>query len=383
MAVKWLDPGGKATQDFSLFTASNVGNVTPTWDGTAECYKFACNVGGTNRDGAYRREGLSGIDSGRFMFDFEISASPSNFVAASNDQNYFFQLFNGSLQRSFSLQMDATRHIVLWDRLSVTLATGSTALAINTRYRLTVAWIITNATAFQIKVFIDGVQEFSITNGGDVRTSLAVFAIGPENFDSTGAAVNLFYNDIYLDDSNGLSDPGDIGITAKRPFANGTLNEFTTQIGAGNSGYGSGHADEVNERPLSETNGWSIQDAALKVEEYTLEAANAGDDDLTGMTIVDFMGWLRAKVGSASTGNIILAGAATNISLDTSYATFVKMAASSTYPSTGAAIGMDTNTVNQLFSLAECGVIVAYTAGGGGDEIVPISHYLATVGGLR
>ena len=54
-------------------------------------------------------------------------------------------------------------------------------------------------------------------------------------------------------------DPGAILVTAKRPFTNGTTEDgFTTQIGASGSGYGSGHTPQVNERPLSQTNGWSV-----------------------------------------------------------------------------------------------------------------------------
>ncbi len=66
-----------------------------------------------------------------------------------------------------------------------------------------------------------------------------------------------YFDDIYVDNGSDLSDPGNVHVTAKRPGSNGLSNGFATQIGSGGSGFGSGHAPQVNERPLSNTNGWS------------------------------------------------------------------------------------------------------------------------------
>ncbi|WP_323162301.1 hypothetical protein, partial [Pseudomonas fluorescens] len=80
-----------------------------------------------------------------------------------------------------------------------------------------------------------------------------------------------------VDDSSALTDPGNIWVAAKRPNANGTTNGFTTQIGSGGSGYGSGHSPQVNERALSTTNGWSMVGAGAAVtEEYNIESKSTG-----------------------------------------------------------------------------------------------------------
>ena len=210
-----------------------------------------------------------------------------------------------------------------------------------------------------INVFLNGVLEISWVNVAMSGTGTAFLQF----MTSTAmlSATFSWFADIYVDDGNTATDPGNIIVTAKRPFANGTLNEWTTQVGAGSSGYGSGHALQVNERPLSLTNAWSITNAALKTEEYTIEGAAVGDLDLTNPNyrIVDYMGWANLKCASAQTGNIIVNGVASNVSLTTTATVFLKAAGSTIYPSGATAIGADTNTVNALFTLAECGILVA------------------------
>ncbi len=180
-------------------------------------------------------------------------------------------------------------------------------------------------------------------------------------YKTAGANKFLNFQHVYIDDVNDLTAPGDIRITAKRPNANGTLIEFTTQIGAGGSGYGSGHSPQVNERPLSTTNGWSIAATAVKTEEYNIEGQTVGDINLSGATLVDYTGWVHAKALIAETGKIRVNNVDTNISLTSTITMFTKIAASTTYPAaTGTDIGILTSATETTVSLYEAGIMFAY-----------------------
>ncbi len=238
---------------------------------------------------------------------------------------------------------------------------GTTILKTNTWYRIGVAYTVTNSTTYTINVFIDGKLEITKSGGGTMSnvTSAALVLIANS---ALGVNVSEWYQDIYVDDSTALTDPGNIIVTNKRPVSAGAANNWTTQIGSGGSGYGTGHSPQVNEQPLSTTNGWSIASSSLIVEDYTIEGASVGDVDVSNprYQLVDFMGWVYFKSGTADTRNIIVAGAASNITTTTAFALYLKIAGSTTYPSTNAAIGMNNNSLVALASLAECGILLAY-----------------------
>lgn len=258
---------------------------------------------------------------------------------------------------NIGIRINSSGVLQLWNNAVAQIGTNGATLSTGIWYRISLAYTITSTTVNRFELFVDGVSSISITNATIALTVSTFFRIGNVN---TNSGLDFRSSDHYIDNSNSLTDTGDIWVTAKRPVADGTSVQFTTQIGAGGSGYGSGHSPQVNERPLSVTNGWSIQSASKQTEEYTIEAKNVGDIDISSATIVDYMGWISCKVGSNSTGNIIVGGTATNISVTTTATLFKKIVGSSTYPAGNTDIGMDTNTVNQLFSLYECGVLVAY-----------------------
>lgn len=270
----------------------------------------------------------------------------------------------------FSLAVNASKHWQFFDRFGSGSTAGSVTLAASQWYHFEAAASITSTSVNTLKLYVNGTLDATATNitllGGITGFNWNLFRLAT-------ASDDYYLDDVVIDDAS-TGTMGAVVCTNKRPNANGTLNEWTTQIGAGGSGYGSGHSPQVNEQPLSTTNGWSFQNAALKVEEYTIEGESTGDVNTTGVTYVDFVGWAYAKVGSASSGRIILAGTATAKALTTSYALISVAAGSTTYPSGANAIGMDNNTVNQLFSMAECGVICIYTPASG----VSISAALMT-----
>lgn len=248
----------------------------------------------------------------------------------------------------------------LWNGSSAQIGADIMTLSTGQWYRISMAYTITSTTINRFEIFVDGVSKLSVTNATITNISTSILRIGNIGFNTT---FDMRSSDHYIDNSNALTDPGNIWVTAKRPNANGTTNGFTTQIGAGGSGYGTGHSPQVNERPNDDTNGWSIITVASAItEEYNIESSSTGDIDISAATIVDYMGWVRTKALNAETAQIIVNNVNTNISVTTSIAFYTKIAGSATYPAgTGTDIGEISANIATTISLYECGIVVAYT----------------------
>lgn len=256
----------------------------------------------------------------------------------------------------------------IWNS-TVQLGSNGSTLTAGTWYRISFAYTLTNTTTYTINTFFNGASDISVTNGSTLAfVTSNKFLLGNSG---TNATLDMRVSDIYIDDSNALTDTGNIWVTAKRPNANGTTNGFTTQIGSGGSGYGTGHSPQVNERPTSSTNGWSMVGAGSAVtEEYNIEGKSVGDIDISSATIVDWVGWIDTKSLVGETVQIILDGANNSQAITSTETLFTKVKGSSTYPSgTGADIGMTTDTSLTTVSLYDAGVIVAYIPSSGADTI--------------
>jgi hypothetical protein len=242
-------------------------------------------------------------------------------------------------------------------------SSGST-LSTGVWYRISLAYTITSTTVNRFELFLNGSTNVSVTNTTLTNVTSSLFSFVNENAPQD-TTMDYRISDIYIDDSSSLTDTGDIWVTAKRPNADGSLNNFSTQIGSGGSGYGSGHSPQVNERALSTTNGWSaVVVGSAVTEEYNIESKSQGDIDISTATIIDYLGWVSAKALTSETAQIVVDGASTNVSLTTTITLFTKIKGSTSYPAgTGADIGLTTSTTVTTVSLHECGVIVAYTPG--------------------
>lgn len=372
MATKFLDPGGDATFNVGATTAGGF------WSGTAGTAPVVATdfVHGTH------------VKSIKYAKATSTHFTTTGILADAGRRISFYiylnALPNASAAILIAFKSDITTNVVdlfltsggvlqLWDGASAQIGTNGATLSTGQWYRISLAYTITSTSVNRFELFVNGVSSISITNATLTNTVTSVFGFGNA---SGNTILDLRASDIYVDDSSALTDPGDIWVTAKRPNASGTLNEWTTQIGSGGSGYGTGHSPQVNERALSNTNGWSFQNAALKTEQYSIEGRSVGDIDISGATIIDYLGWVDAKVGVNSTGNIIVGGMASNIAVTTTETVYTKIAGSTTYPAGNTDIGMDTNTVNQLFSLYECGIVVAYIPGTNIGKIGPFpTHF--------
>lgn len=361
MATTFLEPGSDASFNVAV-TGLNGG----FWDSVN-----ASPVSSTDFvHGGHQRsiKCLSGVSTNCIMAKFAVLADAGSRIS-------FYFLFNtipnGDLKINpveidtnggatcFGITLRTTGKLAIYDKSNVVQATGNTVLSINTWYRISVTYTITNGTTNSMTVYLNGVSEVTASNISVTTASGAsYFGFSETVYGATG--VNMYYSDFYIDNQSS-GDPGNIWVTAKRPNANGTTNGFTTQIGSGGSGYGTGHSPQVNERPLSNVNGWSMAGAGSAVtEEYNIESASTGDINISTATIVDYIGWVDAKSALSETGSIIVNGISSNIALG-SEQVFIKVAGSTTYPSgTGADIGIITSTTVTTVSLYECGVLVAY-----------------------
>lgn len=355
MATKFLEPGGDA--DFlvasvnGFWTANNNLCVVATdfVHGTHQkSIKYPVNVS------AFVQTNGTADAGTRISMYIYLNALPGATASISGPGNMRIRLTNAGV-------------IQLWNGTTAQVGTNGSTLATGTWYRISLAYTITSTSVNRFELFKDGISDISVTNA-TVVTGGTTFTVG--NI-SANATLDMRSSDHYIDDSSALTDPGDVWVTAKRPNANGTTNGFTTQIGSGGSGYGSGHSPQVNERPLSTTNGWSIVGAGSAVtEEYNIESTSTGDISLTGATIIDYLGWVSASALAAETINIIVNGTNFTQALTTTATIYTKIKGSTTYPAgTGTDIGVQTDTALTTTSLFECGILVAYIPAGATSSV--------------
>lgn len=355
MSTTFLEPGGDATGNVAITTAGGFwsginGSPAVATDFVHGTHQNSIKYRTSNNDAEWIDGAVS--DSGtRLSLFVYINALPS-----SNSSFVNFQTSGGA--NVFFLRFSTTGQIILVNGGVTIIGTSTNTVPTGTWARISIAYTITSTSVSRFEIFINGTSALSLTNPTLTNTGTFRVLMGNNGSNST---LDFRTSDFYVDNSSSLTDPGNIWVSAKRPFSNGTTNGFTTQIGAGGSGYGTGHAPQVNEVPLSTTNGWSmIGTGSAVTEEYTIEGQSVGFVSTAGGTIVDFEGWVDASSVTSETASIIVAGATSNISLTSSATLFTKIAGSTTYPVGGTDIGIVTGTTVTTVGLYECGILVAF-----------------------
>ncbi len=116
---------------------------------------------------------------------------------------------------------------------SAQIGTDGATLSTDTWYRISIGYTVVASGNNEFRVYVNGTQSISVTNatlGATTGTQLFIgLATG-----SPGANKVIYFDDIYVDDSTALTDPGDIRVTDKLPNANGSANHnlFDTVIGS-------------------------------------------------------------------------------------------------------------------------------------------------------
>ncbi len=350
MATTFLDAGTSATYGTEFWQGGQSGTITS--DATV-VHTGPRSLKMFNGAYIYTANGVTENAGGRIsMYVYFPSVTPAAIGGVINTET------SGGGLDNIVCKLNTSGNLGIWLKGATPVTVfGSTVLLANTWYRISMAWTWTSTTVNESRLWINGVLEVTrsnVTTGAFAQSVILVSADG-----AFGANWVTYYSDEYADNSTALTDPGDIRVTAKRPNANGTTNGWIVQIGSGGSGYGTGHSPQVNEQALSVTNGW--QTALLSTtEEYSIEGLSVGDIDLTGATIVDFVGWVYANASGSVTAQIVVAGSSSNISLTTTNTMFTKVAGSTTYPAGNTDIGMISSGSAGTDSLYECGVLIAY-----------------------
>lgn len=270
------------------------------------------------------------------------------------------------------LRLNSTGKLLLYAGASggALQATGTTTLSLNTFYRIAFCYTITSASVSEFRVYLDGNLELTASNPATQVTGTNNLRVGWTGT-TPGANVLMYHQDLYVDDSTALTDPGDIRVSGKMPASTGTSNAFDTAVGAGTNRW-----DRVNERPTVTTTGYTQAGTSQVIEEYGVEPANVGDDDLTGVTILGWGGWVQytvvAAVGSILAQIIVNAvlQSTTTTAGSGAYQTLFKMSAVTTYPGTDA-VGLRSTGSAVDTTMSGCGVFVAYTPAAGGAPGMP------------
>jgi hypothetical protein len=378
----FLDPGGD-----SNFSSGNISSDPPSFypqgngptivsdfvhGAHIRSTKFAPN--GANFWGKDNNGGTNPLDDAgrRISVYIYLVALPTSTASL------FWSTQNG-VNLVFSVRITSAGVLQIWDAEVGQIGTNGATLKTGVWTRLSLAYTITNTTTNRFELFKDAASTISVTNATLTRASSFAFYIGNHNSDTT---LDFRASDVYIDTSNSLKDTGDVWVAAKRPNANGTTNGFTTQIGSGGSGYGTGHSPQVNERPGSNSNGWSIATSGTAItEEYAVEGISVGDFDLTNATsIVDVGGWASCNALVAATGTLIVAGASVSINIG-QFGQLMRtgFAGTTTYPSGGNAIGIITDTSSTTFSLYDCGLMIAFIPGPEAFDAVTTSESVTVV----
>lgn len=353
----FLESGTDATLDTSFYpTVSNLGTGLLSSDSSQSHSgprALKC-ASGVTLGGCSAATSAGVLNDAGTRLDFWI------FVDSFTTTNQIASFTDSSALRVFALRVGALNTLSLNNGAGTTLGTaGVITIPTNTWTRVTVSYTISSVSTYTMKVFINGVLDANATNSTALaRTGSSILAFAMSA--NTLPNVNTWFDDVYVDNSVGLSDPGDIRVTNKRPYQNGTTNGFS---GSGTpSTYGTGNASYVNEQPLSTSNLVSKIGAGSAVtEEYTIEGKAAGDVDITPNTLIDYVGWIYSSSLVSETASIIIAGASSNVSLTSTNTLFEKAAGSTSYPTGTTDVGEITDTSLTTVSLYEAGVLFAYS----------------------
>lgn len=229
---------------------------------------------------------------------------------------------------------------------------GITILPPDTWPRISFAYIQHDTNDLDIAVFVNGIQELYVegahTNGVAAITNLQYGWTTKPGVDHL-----CWFDQLHIDDGDDLQDTGSTLSTTKLP-ATVNANNWNATIGTG----------AVNERPLSETNGKQHTTVTSVEQSYTLQAASVGDIDISGESLIGYMGWAWAKLGSGDTETVNLIVNGIQVDRTPNLSTLPSLiyypVTSASYPSDAAGIGMTSNAESADTFMLECGGIAAY-----------------------
>lgn len=232
---------------------------------------------------------------------------------------------------------------------------GITILPPNTDHRISWGHLVHDVDLVDVKLYIDGIEELSIEDAKCAPSgtaSLTDFEYGWRI--APGTDKICWFDQLFIDSGDDLTDCGNLLSTAKLPAA---VNEDNWDTDGGDG--------SVDERPPSETN-YKEHSTPIdtQYQTYNLQAAATGDIDISGESLVGYMGWAwtRAVNGIPDLIKLVTNGEEANrISQLAFTPKLIRLpAASETYPGNARGIGMYVETEFGDIRMFECGVTIAY-----------------------
>lgn len=283
MTVKFIEPGTDATGDFSFF-GSTVGLVssdnTTSFTGSRS---IKCDSGASTSANV-KATPTGNHNNGRVNVRV---LWPSTIPTDSA----FLIMVDSALTNVWHVRLNSTTNKLNLSS-SGSLADGTTVISPSSTFwhRVSVAYNITSISSYTIKVWLDGNLEISVTQTAGNLNASPPFRLSYGW--GTGAGTNVIMNmdDLYWDDDNSLTDPGNIRI-ANIPPSSLNTNNFDTLGGSGTNRY-----DRVSEVPINETN--YIEHAAISDVQENFGIASQSSAGLSNATIVARQAWLWGKRGS-------------------------------------------------------------------------------------
>lgn len=218
-------------------------------------------------------------------------------LPASNDEEVFVVLDTSGTQMA-SIRINSAGNLTVYDNAQVSQGTGSTALSLNTWYRIEFRTQVGATGSFEL--LIDGVTEDSgtmaqgSTNHGSVRVG--------KGTNRNSQTIDVYYDDVAIDDS---AYPGAGSIVSIGPDGNGSTAQWTAGTGSSN------HA-EVDERPTDDDTTY-VQKSSSASEQHlvTLESATSAG---VATPVYAVKGFIRCKESTSVTSatRIRIRSSATN-----------------------------------------------------------------------
>lgn len=260
MAITFLEPGTDWTNDLSLYAGSYAGG-----GGSVGSSAVQSHTGGR----AVRMQAPSGGDSAgvlaphgsvadagtRVSFYWYAGTRGPNFVGfrdASDNYRFELNLCSDTIPGSGYL----TSNFSFIKNLSTTFNAGQW-------YRISIAYVVTSTSNFTIKVWVDGVLDTTFTQADGTLAGIGTSYVSFECNHYGSNAIDVYVDDVYADDSNALTDPGDI-IVARPTISGVSPSSFAdAQTGVVASGANfSAAANEVWVSPVDDIDGETVVTAS-------------------------------------------------------------------------------------------------------------------------
>lgn len=285
MAIVFIESGGDATGGIEFYSFS-VGTNVPTSSTTvAKTGSRSIRFQGNGKS-YLTKLGVMADAGRRIQAHFRLTALPLNSYVP------IIEVTKGNSE-VYSVRLNSAGKVQLFAS-GVLVATGTTTIATGTWYKIALSFAITSATVNSAKVWLDAALEATGTNVTLGVTGCNNLNLGWITDPGLLSTDFMYMDNVYVDDSTAVTDPGEIMVTAKKPDGTGT-NNFDTIIG----GAPTNRWDHVDDVPLNIATGFSHNAATLVAESFALQAAAVGEVDLTSETILGRTAWIYAKRGPA------------------------------------------------------------------------------------